>query len=335
MVVVKLMETYDLSTTVGKMGMIAIRTPSAPYIALKYPGFYRNFKFVRVVKGDVSIACASALPADPLQIGSSANQIAPQDMFNPLLYKAVSNESWNGLVNRIYGESATSTSLSDSVKFAEDMFPNATSENSTRAYYALLSDPSFKKAHPQAGLTMRGLRPLVWTLLHTFGFPLNGGTSPQLSPPTSDVPSVYSNGTSVGVGTGQGSYLRGHPQSMPRQATVMGVSESVNSTTGAVTLNPSIALLPRCYCAVIITPPSGGAQLLYYRLVVTWTVEFSAVRSDVELGLIGTAAEIGRYVHYDGVTASKLTDLSPDAQEVDDGRSVESDGLNLSLVMES
>lgn len=334
MVVVKLMETYDLSTTVGKMGMIAIRTPSAPYIALKYPGFYRNFKFVRVVKGDVSIACASSLPADPLQVGSAANQIAPQDMFNPLLYKAVSNESWNGLVNRLYGATGTNTSLSDSVKFAQDMFSGASSVNSTRAYYALLSDPSFKKAHPQVGLTMRGLRPLVWTLLHTFGFPLNGGSSPQLNPPSSDAPSLNVNGASVATAVGQGSYLRGHPQPMPRQATVFAVSESADSS-GNVTLNPAIALLPRCYCAVIITPPSGGSQLLYYRLVVTWTVEFSEVRSDVELGLLGTAAEIGRYTHYDGITASKLTDLSPDAQEVDEGRSVESDGLDLSLVMES
>lgn len=335
MVVVRLMETYDLSTTVGKMGMIAIRTPSAGYISLKYPGFYRNYKFVRVVKGDVSIACASALPADPLQIGSNANQISPQDMFNPLLYKAVSNDSWNGLVNKIYGEAGTVTSLSDTVKFAQDMFSSATAEKSTRAYYALLSDPSFKKAHPQAGLTMRNLRPLVWTLLHTFGAPLNGQSSPQLSAPSSDMPSISASGATGATATGQGSYLRGHPQPMPRQPTVFGVSESVNSSTGAVTLNPNAAWLPRCYCAVIITPPSGGAQLLYYRLVVTWTVEFSEVRSDMELGLIGTAAEIGRYSHYDGVTASKLTDVSDDAQEVDDGRSVESDGLDLSLVMES
>lgn len=325
--IIKLSETYDLSTAVGKMGLVSIRSPNLNYIEKKYPGFVRNFKFVRVVSGNVKISCASMLPADPLQIGVTAGKIAPADAFNPLLYKAVSNESWEGLVNRMYATANVFTSLSDSVKYSSggDAFPLASSEDSTRAYYALLSDPSFKKAHPQAGLNMTGLKPLVFPLLHTLGQPSSGVA--QTSAPGSDAIGLAGAGDVATVIQLAGSYMKGSPVPMPRVPTA---SSGYSGSDGSVGINKGY--LPICYCAVIITPPSE-LNLLYYRLVCEWYVEFSVPRSDMQLATMGGAAELGRWSRTQTYgTPPSLSSVSSTA--VADG-SVDADGIELQKVMES
>lgn len=336
---VRLSETYDLSTSKGKMGIIAIRTPSMDYIERFYPGFVNQFKFVRVVKGDVTISCASMLPADPLQIGTEAGKVAPQDMFNPLLYKAVSNDSWNGLVNRIYA--GLTTSLSGDIVHALDAFPSASETASTRGYYGLLSDPSFRKAHPQAGLTMRGLRPLVWTLLHTLG--TMPGATVASTAPNSNVYALSGTGT-AGADVVAGSYLKGHAQPMPRVPTVFAATDVQDTSTGNISISKVLGYIPSTYCAVIIAPPSS-LNRLYYRMVVTWEVEFTDVRSQLELGMLGTAAQLGNFVHYesfqsdsskDTIPAKELAEVSETATSVGAGHFVEADGVDdLNLVMES
>lgn len=327
--IVRMMETYDLSTAQNKMGLIAIRTPSLNAINQKWPGFVRNFKLVRPRAVNVALSCASTLPADPLQIGQTAGQIAPQDMFNPLLYKVLTNQSWNGLLNRLYANSGFTTSLSDAVKFSTsgDAFPTGSANNSTDAYYGLLADPTFKKAHPQAGLSVRAIKPLVWSLLHTEGFPINAAA--QLSPPSSEAPAV-SPGGGQSVTEVTGSYLKGHPQSYPACPTrLLTVSSGGTFVLG---------YLPTVYCLAIVTPPSA-LNLLYFRLVVTWEIEFIGPMSVAEYGLLADVATSGRFSHYQSYAtpispASKLSDVTDDASEVDEGRPVESSGLDLSLVME-
>lgn len=324
---VRMMETYDLSTAQEKMGLIAIRTPSLSAINQKWPGFVQNFKYVRPVGVNVSLSCASMMPVDPLQVGQTAGAVAPSDMFNPLLYKVLTNDSWNGLVNRIYASSGATTSLSDVVKMSAgaDAFPTASTTNSTDAYYGLLADKSFKKVHPQAGMNVRGVRPLVWTLLHTFGMPLNG--TAQLSPPGSDAPAVTPGGDGTATASAQGSYLRGHPQAYPRLPCML---------IGGGT--PTLGYLPTVYCLVLVTPPSK-LHLLYYRLVVTWDIEFSYPMSVAEYGLLSQVATSGRYSHLENYateigSAKALAEVSETAQEVDEGRTVESDGVSLDLIME-
>lgn len=326
---VKLTEMYDLSTAKGKMGMIAIRTPSLAYINKKYSGLVRNYTFVRAVSCNVKIACASMLPADPLQIGTEAGKVAPQDLFNPLLYKTVSNESWNGLVNRIYALSGF-TSLSGAVVGSRsgDAFQASSESNSTNAYYALLAEGGFKKAHPQQGLTMTSVKPYVWSLLHTVGAPYAGVQ--QISAPDSTTVGVSYGGTDLQTVSGNASYMRGHPQPMPRIPTYFAVTESGNTDT------PALSYMPPVYCAVIITPPTAQT-LLYYRLVVEWYIEFTGLRSDVDFSLIGATAVLGQNSHYENyyTESSKLADVSQDAVDSGDGRSVEADGVSLDLVMES
>ena len=107
---VKVSETYDLSTQTDKMGFVGIHTPEGKLVYNMWSGLFKNFRKFRYASCDVTMACASMLPADPLQIGVEAGDIAPQDMFNPILYKAVSNDSMSTLLNRLYVGKAASTS---------------------------------------------------------------------------------------------------------------------------------------------------------------------------------------------------------------------------------
>ena len=151
MVQVRISETYDLSTKLNKMGIVGIHTPRGALIDQMWPGLVLQHKKFRFVKCDVAMACASMLPADPLQIGVEAGAIAPQDMFNPILYKAVSNDSMSQVLQYIVqaqqtgsGTSATGL-LQGSVASVNDPAFKADPEDSVNIdqfgiYYGLLSD---------------------------------------------------------------------------------------------------------------------------------------------------------------------------------------------------
>ena len=190
MVSVRVSETYDLSTKVGKMGIVAIHTPTGSLIDKMWPGLVLQHKKVRFVKCDVAMACASMLPADPLQIGVEAGSIAPQDMFNPILYKAVSNDSMSNIQSYIQGYGSANIASTVAVNqgsvvdmnepgFTKDYQGEPTGSlnpgdpvqiDAFSIYYGLLADSdSWKKAMPQSGLTMRGLYPLVYQVVSNYG----------------------------------------------------------------------------------------------------------------------------------------------------------------------
>ena len=193
MVTVRVSETYDLSTKVNKMGIVGIHTPTGSLIDKMWPGLVLQHKKMRFVKCDVAMACASMLPADPLQVGVEAGAIAPQDMFNPILYKAVSNDSMSNILAYLMGAGGEpaldfpNVDKGSIVDINNTLFtssPGATGELSPtydqfKMYYGLLADSNgWKKAMPQAGLTMRGLYPLVYQVIHPYGIN-NRGTVPS------------------------------------------------------------------------------------------------------------------------------------------------------------
>lgn len=344
-IAVSISETYDLSTSKNRMGLIAIRTPSMTAIQNRYPGFIRNFKFLRLKSCDVVLSCASSLPADPLQVGTTAGKVAPQDMFNPILYKAVSNDSWNGLLNRIYASSGSTNSLSHSVRFFRDAFSGATDSDVEDAYYGLLAEGSFKKAHVQSGLEMRNLVPLVYHILHSNGtMPDNTGsavaTSSQIS--NVNVTNAAGDGYSVSALGWTGGILKGRPVPMPPVECTTGVIHASDGTVTNTTFTPVIGSIVPCYVACIVTPPAS-LNITYFRMTVRWNVEFFGVASDMAKTLMPGAVVQGDWSYYRAqnsqqvMPASKISDLSESAvnADVDDlERSVEADGVDLDLVME-
>lgn len=295
MVFVTVSETYDLSTKIGKMSLIGIHTPSKNIIQKTYPGLCMNSKYCRIVKQDVEMACASMLPADPQQIGVEDGMIAPQDMFNPILFKAVSNESMSTLEYRLHGLGFNDSDNSihgESVDKTDNVVGNTTDDFGV--YYALLSNrDGFRTANPQAGLHMSGLVPLVFEKYYA------SGNNHSLDQVKEEALAFYKDSGNVGITrfNNLGS-MRGRPHPMPRFNTtyITGTGNAAND--GVVAngmgkgdgellgrpLNTQVEMpdiLP-VYTAAIVMPPCKLNQL-YYRMVVRTTLEFTEIRPIQEI----------------------------------------------------
>lgn len=308
---VRISETYDLSTQVGKMGLVGIHTPSFLSIYRMWSGLATNHKFFRLVGCDVTMACASMLPADPLQIGTEAGDIAPQDMFNPILYKAVSNDSYNTIINRImasynmsdvHDSSVTSVNSPNFGNLADDF----------NIYYALLADKDgWKKSMPQSGLAMKGLYPIVYSVVSTMG---NAGAQNVAEGDALDgLNNVYTNPQLNGTAGYQyitlGKFMRGPGMRMPRLPTaLLNANAQNNDAIGTVSANPTI---PPCYVAALVLPPAK-LNKLYYRLKVTWTIEFTEPRAAFEIMSFNVLSAIGDFYYgTDYATqSSKATSLT-------------------------
>lgn len=315
---VKVSETYDLSTKPDKMGLLGIHTPDGKLVYDMWQGFYQNFRKMRYVSCDVAMACASMLPADPLQIGVEAGDIAPQDMFNPILYKACSNDSMSNLLNKIYasgGDRQGDTWLNKNSVSAENtpefVYDSTKDIDQFAMYYGLLADTDgWRKAMPQAGLEMRNLVPLTFSLVATQGQPsvvggLGVGADLLLYPGTGG--DELSNNEKIVTRVADiGRYMRGDTRRMPAFDTMVMTADgtirndardtvaSVDSSGDFPKVGDDILSLrppgrgvsnlivpnldaPNCFVGAIVLPPAK-LNRLYYRLKVTWTVEFTQPR---------------------------------------------------------
>lgn len=307
MVKVSFTETYDLSTKTNKMTLIGIHTPTRGIFERLYPGFLMQYAKCKILSQDVQIACASMLPADPLQVGVTAGDIAPEDLFNPILYKAASNESWSTLEARINGFVQGHASAEETGIAVAGFSAHTSNEHSTGlndefgVYYSLLSDRrGWKVANPQAGLRMSRLRPLVFERWYNTGVngPLSDASARGLGYDTyGDVTGVM--GKNVRVDT-----MRGSAHPMPAFNTTCITYPEVNSVdSGNLVANGmdqhtpvdgtypsgkpdntqvSMPALPKVMTACIVVPPSRLHQL-YYRMTVTTHIEFFEPRSMVDV----------------------------------------------------
>nr|BBE29373.1 capsid protein [Chlorocebus cynosuros associated smacovirus] len=291
MPVIQISETYDLSTVKDKMTMIGVHTPDPKFLVRQWYGYFINYSKFRFIKCDLTCACASLLPADPLQIGTSESDIAPQDMFNPILYRAVSNDSFDTMNARLYslGFFNSSTVPGGSLSSNNDAVPGNTAFN---VYYSLLSDRAgWKVASPQAGFSMRGLKPLVWQQLYSMQAPYvdvsDRAYYPVIVNDTNNTGTRVTNSALLG--------MRGNASPYPKLPTFL-VSNSYHATmpdagadryptpgnTGSMpSSGPDIfnnlPHVPRVFVGQIIIPPCKLNQL-YYRMTVTWHVEFTEPR---------------------------------------------------------
>uniref|UniRef100_A0A8A4XCZ4 Capsid protein n=1 Tax=Chrysolophus pictus Smacoviridae sp. TaxID=2814972 RepID=A0A8A4XCZ4_9VIRU len=312
MVQVRISETYDLSTKVNKMGIVGIHTPTGGLIDKLWSGLVLQYRKFRFVKCDVAMACASMLPADPLQIGVEAGAIAPQDMFNPILYKAVSNDSMNNFLGFIRNadsladfQGAFSKGSVVDVNNADFAFADGATTNADQfmMYYGLLADASgWKKAMPQAGLTMRNLYPLVYNVVSQYGqYQMDNAAGTD--PGSMSIPGPNSVGSIEGaaadhpvstdgdVQTITTAYFRGRSMRMPAINTMVYAPKAnvdIDIVPGQTPnyrafLRSNTGDVPPAYVGLIVLPPAKLNQL-YYRLKVTWTIEFSDLKSMLDIG---------------------------------------------------
>lgn len=292
MVTVRITETYDLSTSVNRMGIIGIHTPSPRLLLSLYPGFLTNYKWMHLDKCDVACACASVQPADPLQVGTEAGAIAPEDLFNPILYRAVSTDGYNTIVNRIYSYNYGDKSVATSGNIGSDAFPEVA--NQIDAYYSLLSEDGWRKAMPQSGFAMTSLKPFVYPLESTFG---NTNIRPEVTSGTANPNSVTTT-TASGESNGsanKGTMFRGAGHPMGRLPTSTSLNRAYiadNAIDQYATVDERTVVIPPTWVGCIVMPPAK-LHKLYYRIRCTWTITFYDPISAVEKMSIPRMVNLG------------------------------------------
>lgn len=336
MVFVKVRETYDLHTIRNKMSVIGIHTPKSQIIKDNFPGLLMQCKAYRPVKCDVRMACASMQSSDPLQVGTTEGEIAPEDLFNPILYKTITNVGMSQLEARIsalnQNNDAGLNVNGQSACVESDAFTNFQDE--FLIYYGLLQNAhGWKTANPQAGLSMHGIVPLVHEKLYSFGddVPAGNGTTGNMSFPNQD-------GT-AGVITPVS--FRGNAKLVPFMnctAYTSGESDSGFPSGESGTVNPKNHELdvpaPNIACAVIVIPPSRLHEL-YYRMIVEWTLEFTGIRPMSEVvDWVGlqTLGSKSYYRDYDFSAQTKAL-LGHESELIPNEQSMASANVELNKVM--
>lgn len=302
MVFVKVRETYDLHTTKDKMTVIGIHTPKPDIIKANYPGLLMQCRAYRPVSADVRVACASVLPLDPQGVGLSEGDVAPEDVFNPILYKAMSNKGMSQLEARINMmrtgmytvdvDGKTAVVDVDSVTSTADEFP---------IYYGLLSETSsWKHANPQSGLAMNKLKPLVYEMVYNVGDTIGGAFEAQdqafAGPADNGVLLTCPPQRILGkakhmpfINCTAYSYT---DAKTPGNYSPAGFSDSITPANCEINV-PYLHVFVGC----IIVPPSRLHEM-FYRMVVEWTIEFTSIRPISEITNWGYLANQGTNTHY-------------------------------------
>lgn len=347
MVFVKVRETYDLHTVKNKMTVIGIHTPKPDIIKANFPGLLMQCKAYRPVSADVRIACASTLPVDPQGVGLTEGDVAPEDLFNPILYKACSNFGMSQIEARILalstGQIGASQSLDVDGNSAAVEVDNTTSlTDEFPVYYGFLSNAhEFRHANPQQGLEMSNLRPLVYEVLYNIGdqahYKQDNNVNDAVGVP---VGSPLGNGVAQNV---YGQSIRGNAKPLP----FMNCTSYTGSTgprhpgflvggesTGTNVQNDEQDV-PWINCVVgcIIVPPSRLHEL-FYRMVVEWTIEFSQIRPISEITNWAGLSVMANITHYQNYSfeATKSA-LGVDGEVMDHSQTMVDANVEINKVM--
>lgn len=240
------------------------------------------------------------LPLDPLGVGTAEGDVSPEDVFNPILYKPMSNFGMSQLEARINyistqhagepeADVAGNTAVVDvdTVTSEADEFP---------IYYGLLSETrNWRHANPQAGLEMRDLKPLVYEQLVN----INQSNSPALD-----------GLSAVGI---PNQVFKGASKPLPWLNCTEYVSpvEGYGSEPGFnVVPKNAESHVPEVHVVVgaIIIPPSRLHEM-FYRMVVEWTIEFSSIRPLGEITDWIGLGNIAVYTHYKNYDYSNTKEL--------------------------
>lgn len=298
MVVVSVSEVYDLSTVKDRMTLIGVHTPTKELIQKTYPGLCMNSKYCRIVKTDVVLSAVSGTVAiTPDMVGDNAvDGIAPEDVLNPILYKAVSNDSWSTLEARLHGLLAqaqgldgATVPLTGSMAFAENEDVTGLTDE-FGVYYSLLSNrDGFKISPIQNGCEMRGLVPLVFDKWYTHGENAYEGGDDNDKGQTIVEPG---NG-GIGRYGFPAHAMRGRPHRMPKFNTtyITATAGSGDNSTiirngmgTGLPLNAQVQMpdIAPVMLGCIIMPPCRKTKL-FFRMRVRTYIEFTEVRPICEI----------------------------------------------------
>lgn len=292
-------ETYDLNTAVGELSMLAIHTPQANALKRMFHGFFEQYKKYKINGCDLRMVCASQQTLTPDLVGVEEGQVDPRDVLNPILFKACTGESLNLLLDQIYNNSESLTRFGDG-SIAQHIDNRPVAEN---IYYQLLADDTFRKSHPQAGITINGLVPMVHKVVTTQPFKFQGLNATGSANASGNAVQGFGGPSGTNVDTSQvytvnpNVFVTNGITPMPWMDTAViksvnkysadeaGGTDNLiaNGTTDKVSM---INAVPRCYCGALILPPAR-LQRLFFRLQISWSISFREWRPSQEFGTLG------------------------------------------------
>lgn len=297
-------ETYDINTIQNELSILAVHTPQSSTLKKFFHGFYEQYSKMKVLGCNFQMACASKQDLDPTLVGFEAGQIDPRDVMNPILFKACTGEGINALLDQIYNAGEQTAAAVGSLGHSLDQHIDST-QNAIKAYYSLLADGSFRQSHPQRGITVMGLKPMVHKIVSTQPFKWSVASAPS----GNDMPRIggatnpsTSTGTAYGFGGQSGSsndssdpvnptvFVSNGVTEMPWLDTAFSVPAQYDTAEGTSDSFKTYLLqqnIPRVYMGALILPPSSGAQNLYFRITVVWHILFKDFRFAQDLSPVG------------------------------------------------
>lgn len=299
-------ETYDLNTIQDELSLLAIHTPQSNTLKRFFHGFYEQYSKMKVLGCNFMLSCASKQELDPTLVGFEAGQIDPRDIMNPILFKACTGEGMNALLDQIYNRSEDNYTPLNNLGGSVDQHLDG-NVGALAAYYSLLADDTWRKAHPQRGIMISGLKPMVHKVVTTQ--PFKWSVAPKTSNPfngSPDAPGIAGgatpNDTNTVRGFGAQSGSKTDLSTDPVNPTVFvsnGLTEmpwldtayskvhtyvdgsgQTQGTAKAYSLQSNI---PRVYMGALVLPPSSGAQNLYFRMTMVWHILFKDFRPTQDL----------------------------------------------------
>lgn len=320
-------ETYDVNTLLNELSLLAIHTPQAPSLKRMFHGFFEQYSKFKILGCNFRMVCATKQELSPIEAGSEAGQIDPRNVLNPILFKACTGEHIDSLCDQIYNKSeevASAGAYGNGGSISQHI---DTSDDAIRSYYSLLADDSWRKEHPQAGITVMGLKPMVHKVVTTQPFKWSVGSSIYNDPR----PAINGGGSDskddvYGFGGQSGSvhvvqdpvnpsvFVSNGLTEMPWLDTSYTALVQYRDNEGAPTTQQKASKLcanvPRVYMGCLILPPSIGANSanLYYRIQINWHVLFKDFRTVQDLMPItadGTFVDDSDQVLNQGLSAYK------------------------------
>nr|WCR62257.1 MAG: capsid protein [ssDNA virus sp.] len=281
-------EVYDVQTVPDKISVIGIHTPSGAIPGTLLDGFWKMYKKVRYKGCSFQLVPAATLPVDPLQVSYEQGEstVDPREMLNPILFKGVSGEDINDILNQLL-LSQSVVALGDSI----DRMDRNTS-GLVDLYYRALTDDSFLKSPIGAPFRKDWLYPLVNDVQVTRDYP---------SKSTAVIGSVQFQETGFVAGFGDGVDDNVLVDRASLQIPLLGVNQDMFAyekralgwmptreiLTGA---NPeSVSTnIPKIFMGLVILPPAYK-KIQFFRVILTHRFEFKEfLPGSLQNGIEGT-----------------------------------------------
>lgn len=292
-------ETYDLNTIQNELSLLAIHTPQANSLKRMFHGFFEQYQKFKILGCNFRLTCATRQDLDPTLAGNGAGQIDPRNVLNPILFKACTGEHINALCDQIYNASEEESMGTYGGSVGQHI---ATESSHVAAYYSLLADDSWRKEHPQRGITVMGLKPMVHKVVTTQPFKWNVAPGSTTSSGLRDeprmgttMPTTPGNTGGYGFGGVSGSkrgdldpvnstvFVSNGMTDMPWLPTSYSYLGSYDnpdgSSAGVQKMEMLCSNIPRVYMGCLVLPPAlGETGNLYFRLQIVWHILFKDFR---------------------------------------------------------